>query len=151
MVRSAIYLFFYGLQHAHELRIENGALSDRGSQSTSLAQNFAHILQMGPESGIHTLAWCDTLSNSKRVLKQSTFYEFGIRVAFQMSREDSRQFVDSTEANLPGLHRALLFQEETGHREKFVPYYAPSREWLQTTAQSLCEKFASFQTSVPLL
>jgi len=135
-----IYLFIYGLQRAHELRIEDEPYSNRGMTETTLSRSFSHILQVGPEQGIHTLAWCDTSSNLNRILDRRILHEFEICIAFQMTGEDAKQFINCTETDTLGSHRALLVREDRGLREKFIPYRAPSLEWLQKTVQSIRQK-----------
>ncbi len=72
--KSPIYLFIYGLQRARDLRPdEDFGYSSFGSdeqKAPSPARQFSTILREGPELGIHTLAWCDTLNNLNRTLER---------------------------------------------------------------------------------
>lgn len=141
----AYYLCIYGLQRARDLRAEEGAAFSSfnfgaPSEETpppSPAQQFPVILQEGPELGIHTLAWCDTVANLNRVVDRRTLREFEMRVAFQMSAEDSANLIDTPAASKLGLHRALLVSEEEGRLEKFRPYGLPTETWLQTAIAAL--------------
>jgi hypothetical protein len=58
--------------------------------------------------------------------------ELEYRVAFQMNAADSSNLIDSAAASKLGVHRALLYREETGMSEKFRPYGAPDLEWLRS-------------------
>ncbi len=139
-----IYLFIYGLQRARDLRPdEDFSYSSFGSEApttSSPAKQFSTLLREGPELGVHTLTWCDTLTNLNRTLERGALREFEARVVFQMSQEDSLNLVDSPAASRLGPHRALLFSEETGRVEKFRPYGLPTEEWLQQAATYIRQK-----------
>src|SRR6185312_2823785 len=67
----AIFLFIYGLHRARDLRPDESfsfASFDADAAVPSLAQQFETILRDGPELGIHTIAWCDTMTNLGRSL-----------------------------------------------------------------------------------
>ena len=120
----ARYLFLYGLQRARDLRQEEmgfGGFGGFGEEPTAPnpAQQFATILREGPDLGIHTLVWCDTMTNLNRSLERRALREFAMRVAFQMSAEDSANLLDSPLASKLGPYRALFYDEEEGRMEKF--------------------------------
>lgn len=134
----AIYLFIYGLQRARDLRPEEGmgfssySFGSSGDEAPppNPAQQFPTILQEGPELGIHTLVWCDTVANLYRVVDRRALREFEMRIAFQMSADDSANLIDTPVASKLGQHRALFVSEEEGRMEKFRPYGLPDGEWL---------------------
>jgi S-DNA-T family DNA segregation ATPase FtsK/SpoIIIE len=132
---ASFYLFLYGLQRARDLRQEEvgfggfgGFGEDEGASNP--AQQFAAILRDGPDLGIHTLVWCDTVTNLNRSLDRRALREFGIRVAFQMIAEDYAHLTDTPLASKLGAYRALFYDEEEGKVEKFRPYGLPSEGWL---------------------
>jgi DNA segregation ATPase FtsK/SpoIIIE, S-DNA-T family len=139
-----VYLFIYGLQRARDLRPdEDFSYSSFGSdepKALSPAKQFSTILREGPELGIHTLVWCDTLNNLNRTLERGLLREFELRIVFQMSQEDSLHLVDSPAANKLGPYRALLLNEETGQVEKFLPYGLPAKAWLEQAAKDIRRK-----------
>lgn len=140
---EAIYLFIYGLQRIKDLRPdESMGFSSFGEPSTSpsIPKQFAAILRDGPEVGIHTIAWCDTYSNVTRSLERNSLRDFELRIAFQMSPEDSTNLLDVPDASKLGSHRAFLYSEETGRLEKFIPYGTPSSEWLKQAVAKLQQK-----------
>lgn len=94
------------------------------------AQQFATIVRDGPDVGVHTLVWCDTVTNLNRALDRRLQREFTLRVALQMSAEDSSALLDTPAASKLGPHRALFYSEDEGRLEKFRPYGAPSAAWL---------------------
>jgi len=124
------FLLIHGLQRARDLRQEEGlgsfAAFDAPPSTASPAQQFATILREGPDVGIHTLVWCDTMTNLNRTLDRRALREFGLRVAFQMSAEDSSALLDTPAAGKLGPYRALFYSEDEGRLEKFRPYGAPA-------------------------
>ncbi len=142
---AAIYLLIYGLQRARDLRADEGAGFSSFSFASaseevpppSPAQQFPLILQEGPELGVHTIVWCDTVANLNRVLDRRVLREFEMRVAFQMSAEDSANLIDTPTASKLGQYRALFVSEEEGRVEKFRPYGLPQEEWLRDVLERL--------------
>ena len=90
-------------------------------------QQFVDILRDGPAVGIHTIVWCDTLTNFQRMLERQTLKEFETRLLLQMSATDSSMLMDSPGASTLGKHRALLHREDEGRMEKFRPFSPPRR------------------------
>jgi S-DNA-T family DNA segregation ATPase FtsK/SpoIIIE len=71
------------------------------------------------------------MTNLNRSLERRALREFAMRVAFQMSAEDSANLLDSPLASKLGPYRALFYDEEAGQLEKFRPYGPPSAGWLE--------------------
>ena len=134
------FLLIHGLQRARDLRQEEGlgsfAAFDAQPAAANPAQQFATILREGPDAGIHTLVWCDTVTNLNRTLERRALREFGLRVAFQMSAEDSSTLLDTPAAGKLGPYRALFYSEDEGRLEKFRPCGLPSELWLIRPANS---------------
>jgi len=88
------------------------------------------------------LIWCDSYNNLVKVLKgREAVDEFGLRVALQMSADDSRNLIDSEAAAKLGAHRALFYNQEKGETlEKFRPYDLPSAEWISAQCQKIKAK-----------
>jgi energy-coupling factor transporter ATP-binding protein EcfA2 len=104
------------------------------------AQQLPLILREGPEVGVYTIVWCDTMTNLNRVFDRYALHEFVLRVAFQMSENDSHNLIDASAANKLGEYRALLYNDEAGTLEKFRPYAAPDQQWLAQAVRSLTER-----------
>jgi hypothetical protein len=121
---------------ARDLRPEDSfgysgfSAGDESAPPPSPAQQFPTIIQQGPDLGIHTLVWCDTVANLNRMLDRRLQREFETRVVFQMSADDSANLIDTPAAAKLGLYRALLVSEEEARLEKFRPYDVPGQEWL---------------------
>ncbi len=130
------FLFIHGLQRARDLRQEDNlgsfASFDETPATASPAQQFVMILREGPEVGVHTVVWCDTVTNLNRTLERRALREFSLRVAFQMSAEDSSNLLDTPAAGKLGPYRALFYSEDEGRMEKFRPYGASTSMWLDT-------------------
>ena len=79
--------------------------------------------------GMHTIAWCDTVSSLQRALDRQGIGEFDQRVLFQVSATDSSTLIDSPAGGRLGFNRSLLYSEERGTIEKFRPWELPDRGW----------------------
>ena len=120
------FVIVFGLQRARDLRMENDfSLYDDQTAELDPARKFATILREGPELGVHTLIWCDTVANLNRSMDRRTQREFAMRVAMQMSAEDSVNLIDTPAASKLGPNRALFYDEDEGRLEKFRPYSPP--------------------------
>jgi hypothetical protein len=136
--RPAWFLVVYGLQRARDLRDELGpptfSFSSSEPEGPSTAQQFASILRDGPDVGVHTIVWCDSVTNLNRVVDSRLLREFGLRVALQMSEQDSLGLLDSPIARQLGPYRAIFYVDDEARQEKFRPYAVPDEEWLRDVA-----------------
>lgn len=141
----SLYLLVFGLQRARDLRQEDDldysfTLSSEQTAAPSPAKQFPTLLREGPDLGVHTLLWCDTFANLTRTLDRRSLREFEMRVAMQMSAEDSNNLIDSPAAAKLGLHRAIFASAEEGRVEKFRPYGLPASAWLEHVSTQLRHK-----------
>ncbi len=137
------FLLIQDLTRFRELRKSDDDFGYRGygeEKAASPATNLATILREGPAVGIHTLLWCDTLSNLNRTMERTNLREFESRILFQMSGADSTSLIDSAVASKLGPNRAFLHEEEQGRIEKFRPYASPSDEWLNSVREQLAQR-----------
>lgn len=136
-LEKPIFLVIGGLQTARDLhRIEE--------YSTTPEQNaFSLILRDGPEVGIHTLIWVNTYSNSEKVFSAKDLNQFSLKVAMQMSEDDSRRFLNEPLAATLGPFRAYFVDEDAGGKfEKFRPYGLLDTGAIETWAEELKKKEA---------
>jgi hypothetical protein len=128
------FLIVHALQYFRDLRRQDEqGLRRPGEQAPpNLAKDFMTIIREGPPVGIHTILWCDSLTNLNRTLDRQGLREFEMRVLFQMGDTDSRALIDSPAASKLGSYRAYFFHEERGTLEKFRPYGIPRVEWTRT-------------------
>ncbi len=138
----AIYLVIHGLQRFRSLRrvedeFDFSASADGAAPKPD--KQLAAIIKEGPNFGIHTLCWCDTVTTLQRTLERNAAREFDIRVLFQMSAADASVLVDAPGASvgLIGQNRAIIHSEEQGTVEKFRPYSVPEEAWLREISKRL--------------
>jgi DNA segregation ATPase FtsK/SpoIIIE, S-DNA-T family len=136
---EAVFLVIRDLGRFRELRKEEGGFgfSFGSEKKAGPAEHFVTILRDGPPVGIHSIIWCDSLTNLMRTFDRASIKEFELRTVFQMSSTDSSQLIDSPAATKLGPQRALFIHEETGTLEKFRPYAFPSPEWLASVSERL--------------
>lgn len=138
------FFMVLGLEKFRMLRQEDEyAFSSRDdSAGPSASKGFTDLLTEGPNAGIHTLLWCDTLSNLNRALSRKTLREFEMRVLFQLSQSDSSELIDSPAANRLGMYNALLYSAQSGQIEKFRPYAAPDKDLIAEFGNMLSARAA---------
>ena len=90
---------------------------------------LAAILRDGPEVGVHTLVWCDSVDQLHRRLGPDALREFGVRVGGAMDDDASLTLLDTPEAARLKPHQALLYDETCGRLVKFRPYALPAPGW----------------------
>lgn len=135
-----VCLMVFGLQRFPALRHEEDyGLS--GGEGEATGERFASVLRDGPEHGVHTLLWCDTLSNLNRSVSRKTLRDFDMRVLFQMSAADSSELIDSAAAGNLGLHNAILALQSEGTGEKFRPYMVPDAAYLEKIGRAIAHRF----------
>ncbi len=129
----SVFLVIHALQYFRDLRRQDESLSRRTSEppGTNPAKDLLSIVREGPPVGIHTILWCDSLTNLNRTFDRQALREFEMRVALQMGVNDSTALIEAPIASKLGQHRAYFFHEERGSPEKFRPYGLPSPEWLR--------------------
>jgi hypothetical protein len=139
---ASVFVVIRDLARFRELRkADDGFGFSFGSEKKAgPAQHFLDVLKDGPTVGIHTILWCDSLTNLLRTFERGVLKEFELRVVFQMSGADSSQLIDNPLASKLGPQRALFIHEETGTFEKFRPYAFPSPEWLAGISARLRER-----------
>ena len=137
--RTPRFLFVHALQRFRELRKgdDDFGFGRRGDKPAAPGDLFAAVLRDGPPVGVHTVVWCDSLTNLNRAFERQTLREFGMRVLFQMSAADSSHLIDSPLAAKLGRNRALFVQEELERPEKFRPYGLPDPKWLREVGETL--------------
>ena len=117
---SAIHLVvFNGLAKARDLDPDD--YSDEGQL---LGKSLATVLRDGPDMGVHTVVWADALATVDRRLGRLE-REFGARVVFRMTADDSLRLCDSEIATGLREREAVLVDLDRGSTTKFQPFAAP--------------------------
>ena len=137
---NPVFMFLHGLQRYRKLRrseTDFGFSMSDDDKPPSPDKQFAELIEDGAVYGMHTLTWCDTVTNVERSFDRQAIRSFENRVLFQMSAVDSTTLIDSAAASKLGIHRALFSNEEHGTLEKFRPYALPSEDWLESVQTRL--------------
>lgn len=114
-------LIINGLGKVRELDVD-----DYSEPAQELATQLQTVLRDGPEVGVHTIAWCDSVASLDRRLGRRLEREFGARVAFTMSAEDSLRVCDTDAAAHLHEREALLTDIDRGVTTKFQPFEVPA-------------------------
>ncbi len=126
-----ILLVVHGL---HRFRVLRRAEDDYGFSMDDSPPTpdkvFGAILRDGPEHGVFTIAWADTVGTLERCVDRQSMRSFDQRVMFQVGATDSSTLIDSPAAANLGPNRGLLFRDDRGTIEKFRPWSLPSESWL---------------------
>jgi hypothetical protein len=133
-----IFLVIHGLQRFRVLR---KAEDDFGFSTDDAPPTpdriFGVLLREGPEHGIFTMAWADTVSTLERCVDRQTMRSFDQKAMFQVGATDSSTLIDSPAASMLGPNRGLLYSEERGTVEKFRPWALPSEAYLVAAGRAL--------------
>ena len=92
-------------------------------------ETLLDVLRDGPEVGVHTLVWCETLDQLEGRLGAQAANHFGLRVATALSESDSLALLDSAYGAALRPHHALLADEDRSRLVKFRPYLMPPAGW----------------------
>jgi hypothetical protein len=124
-----VFVFILGLQRFKKFRHEDDFSFSSADAKPKPDEDLATLIQEGSAVGIHLVVSCDTYNNVTRFLSRKALSEFELRVAFQMSANDSASLIDSPKAASLGMNRAILHNEQEGTQETFRPYALPAPEW----------------------
>ena len=139
---SPVVLSVFALQRLRQLRPDDDlAFGREGGQPP--AERFAKLLSNGPEYGIHSIVWCDSLASVQRGLGRRALRDFDARILFQMSASDSTELVDDDGASRLGLHTAILSELGEGRRSKFRPFSLPDPQFLAQVGVALRARFGT--------
>jgi hypothetical protein len=136
----AVFLFIHGLQKFKKLRQEDEFSFSSSDSGPSPGAQFNELIAEGSSAGIHIVAAVDTFNNLNRSMSRKALSEFEMRLVFQMSANDSASLIDSPKASTLGLHRAILYNEQSGQLETFRPYATPDATWLEQAAAQLARR-----------
>lgn len=131
------FMFFAGFQFLRPLWKKEDDYSFGADAAASTGKKMLRLLREGPGAGVHAVVWVDSAANLRRTMEREALNEFGHRVLFQMSGQDSSMIIDTPDAARLGLWRAILMDVETGVIEKFRPYEAPDARWLAEAGAAL--------------
>ncbi len=110
---AKIILVLFGLQRARNLRREDSFSFTASQDSNSVHDNLTKILREGPDFGIHTIIWSDTVQSFSRVFDNSALNEIGHRISGVLSSNDSiKLFDDPVASNIDRENRMVCYDDE---------------------------------------
>ncbi|MGN0114969.1 MAG: FtsK/SpoIIIE domain-containing protein, partial [Acutalibacteraceae bacterium] len=85
------------------------------------------IFSKGPQYGINSIVWGDSLIGSERLLGDNCEYMFSKRVAYGLNDNDMLRLVGENNSSQLGEHTAVYKDASTTNNTHFRPYDIPSR------------------------
>lgn len=143
--RPRIILVLLGLQRARDLRREEGPrlsfTGDSGEDAPAVHEQLLRLLREGPDFGIHTLIWCDTVQNLTRILENAALKEIGHRISGPLSASDSMKLLDDPIAStIERENRMICYDDDrVGVYTQIRPYLPWPREWLTETGLNIVQ------------
>lgn len=135
-----VLLVLYGLHRARDLDASRSESFFGGDdEGPDLLGPLKEVLVDGPEYGVHTLAWADSLPGLSRRLPPGLQREFSLRIAGPMSRDDSVDFIDVDAAASCRSHQVVVLDDVSGAARRATTYAVPDTEWLRSYRDALVE------------
>lgn len=119
-------LFLFGVHRARELDDDPSS----PDADADLLGKLERVMRDGPEVGVHVWLFADNMNGVSRRLTPRMMREIGWRIAGKMNADDSRRFVDSSQASELRENQLLLTHDDRGITTRMIAFGAPSREWL---------------------
>lgn len=141
-------LAIIGAHRARELRAEEAvgysAYDEPADGNPSLARSLREIVTDGPDHGVHTLMWLDSVTSFERIFERRVLNEFGIRVSGPLPEKDSNTLYESQiAAQIQHPNRMVKFDDDmVGVYTLFRPYAVQSED---TFTQIRDQMFAESQ------
>ncbi|HMM95098.1 FtsK/SpoIIIE domain-containing protein [Phycicoccus sp.] len=129
--RPARVLFLFGIHRARELDPDVTSLDT----DQDLLDGLESILRDGPEVGIHTCLWADSVSGVARRMTPRMMREMGWRIAGRMSADDSQNLIGSGLATQLRDNQLVLVNDDRGSSTRLTGFAPPSRLWLSEVIQ----------------
>lgn len=123
----AILLALYGMHRARDFdqdAVDHDAESD-------LPDLLAQILRDGPEVGVHTFMWFDTIASINRRLTANASREASWRLAGKMSADDSSSFIGVDTASSLREQQVLAANEDRGLLQRCTAIAEPPEQWIR--------------------
>lgn len=118
--RHPIFLFLIGIQSIPKLRRSDDFNIDPKKRTSG--DILFDLCSNGTQEGLYSIVWCDLLRNLERAIGTDVLNVFDMRIAMQMSIEDSRLLLEDESASSLGAYRAIYQDYNKNLIEKFRPY-----------------------------
>jgi len=123
--RPARLLFLFGIHRARELDSGGGLDGD-----AELSDALEFIMRDGPEVGVHTWLWADTVSGAARRLSSRMMRECSWRIAGKLSGDDSLALLGNEVASELRDRQLLLSNDDLGVLTRAMTFAVPATGWL---------------------
>jgi hypothetical protein len=125
-----------GLHKLQQLRPVMGTVREEASDKAKVLNS---IVAQGPELGIHTVVWVDSMQVFERTMQSRAWLtHFDLRVALTIPANDSQMlFGDSSASKLPRLRGYTRDESSPQGLEKFKPYSLPPVDLIRDIGKSL--------------
>jgi hypothetical protein len=121
----AAFLVLYGMHRARDF----DPASVDFDADTDLPELLTQIMRDGPEVGIHTFLWFDTVASISRRLPSSAVREVAWRLAARMSADDSSSLIGGDDAASLREQQVVAANEDRGVLRRCTAIGEPPREW----------------------
>ena len=114
-------------------------LGERDYELSKTAAMLVRLADLGPETGIHVVAWAPSYASAERALKRQGIQRFGLRAVLRVATSaESDALLATPGADTLGDNRALYRDiGESDEIEKFKPYSVDSlRAFAETSFRS---------------
>jgi hypothetical protein len=132
----AIFLVLYGMHRARDFDQDSADYDPE----TDLPELLSQIMRDGPEVGVHTFLWFDTVASIGRRLPSSAVREASWRLAGKMSADDSSSFLGVDGAGSLREQQLLAANEDRGILQRCTTIAQPSLEWTQALLADIQDK-----------
>lgn len=125
--RAAVLLVLYGMHRARDFDQDS---VDYDSEA-DLPELLGQILRDGPEVGVHTFMWFETLAGISRRLPSSATREVSWRLAGKMSADDSSSLIGVDGASSLREQQLIAANEDRGVLHRCTTIAEPPPDWIQ--------------------
>jgi len=118
--------FLFGIHRARELDASFGSVD----ADPELAEALEEVLRDGPETGVHTWIWADTVAGAGRRLSARMMRECAWRVAGKLSADDSLSLLGTDRAAEIRDRQLVLGNDDRGVLTRLMSFAPPAPAWL---------------------
>jgi DNA segregation ATPase FtsK/SpoIIIE, S-DNA-T family len=131
-------LVVYGAHRARDLDpLRSEVVFGDDDGGPDLLGPLRKVVTDGPEVGVHTWIWVDSVGGLKRRLPTAVQRELGFRIAGTMSRDDSVDLLDVDTAAKCRAHQVVVLDDATGLVQRATAYAVPDTGWIEEVATTL--------------
>ena len=132
LLRPAQITFLFGVHRARELDSDFGSVD----ADPELAEALEEVLRDGPEFGVHTWIWADSVAGAVRRLSSRMIRECAWRVAGKLSADDSLSLLGTDRAAEIRDRQLVLGNDDRALLTRLMSYAPPAPAWLAAVLDS---------------